>query len=270
MVELAPSRPPEHTGENRCWPCTVANLGFLGAVSLLAGLRSPGVGLAVGLVGAGVVWYRGYLLPYTPRFAPRLVEWLPLDPFHPRRDGDSLRGMRSGEAGDAPGEHVLEMLVDAGVVAADGDRLSLSERFGTRWTARMDELAAVPAAGLADAALEASPVAESARAVEGTGREFVVLSDGAGNVSWLRRPVAIAEAAAASVLASEGVPADDRDVAAHAVCAFLERCPACDDDVVETDERTCCGGTDPAPTESPPQVLACPSCEVRFFTLDAP
>jgi hypothetical protein len=261
---------PEHTGENRCWPCTILNAGVLGVVSVLVGLAQPGVGVAVALLGALVIWTRGYLIPYTPQFAPRLVQWLPIDPFHTRRGGDSLRTLGPGDTDDLEGERVLQSLVETGVVAVDGDRLTLSERFGTEWEERMDERAGASPEELADAALEASTVAASARAVEGSGRSFVVLSDGAGNVSWLDRPVAIAETAAAEALESADVPADVRDVAAHAVCAFLERCPACGDEVVETDASSCCGGTVPSPTETPPRVLACTNCDVRFFTLDAP
>ena len=270
MVGTGRIRRPEYTGEDRCWPCTVVNAIGLGVVSVLVGSVQPWVGVAVALVGAVVIWLRGYLLPYTPRFAPRLVERLPVGTFHDRRGGDSLGTLGSGDVDDGEGERVLQRLVEAGVVAVDGERLTLAERFGTEWEARMDELAAESPSELADAALEASSVASSARTVEGSGRSFVVLSDDAGNVSWLDRPVAIAETAAAEVLVSAGVPADVRDVAAHAVCAFLDLCPACGDGVVETDASSCCGGTVPSPTETSPRVLACPSCDVRFFTLDEP
>jgi len=270
MVGPGRLRRPEYTGENRGWPCTVLNAGVLGVVSVLIGSARPGVGVAVALSGAVVIWTRGYLLPYTPRFAPRLVEWLPIDPFHTRRGGDSLGTLGPGKTDGVEGERVLQRLVEVGVVAVDGDRLTLAESFGTAWAQRMDELAATSTEELAAAALEASTVATSARAQDGSGRSFVVLSDGAGNVSWLDRPVAIAETAAAEALESAGVSADSRDVAAHAVCAFLEHCPACDDEIVETDASSCCGGTVPSPTETSPRVLACPSCDVRFFTLDEP
>lgn len=263
-------RRPEHTGENRCWPCTIVNACVLVLASLLVGLASPVAGGALGLLGAVVIWSRGYLLPYTPRFAPRLVELLPVDPFHARRGGGSLGTVGSDGADEGDGERVLGTLVDAGVVVVDGDSLALAERFGTTWGERMDELATASSGELAEAALEASSVAASGRPQDGSGRSFVVLSDDAGNTSWLDKPVAIAETAAAEALESYGVPADVRDVAAHAVCAFLDRCPACDDEIVETDASSCCGGTVPSPTETPPRVLACPSCDVRFFTLDEP
>lgn len=270
MVTLARLRHPEYTGENRCWPCTILNAAVLAVTSVLVGSAQPGVGVAVALLGALVIWTRGYLIPYTPQFAPRLARWLPMEPFHTRRGGDSLGTLAPADSDDLEGERVLRRLVETGVVSVEGDRLTLAERFGTAWEERMAELAAGSSSDLADAALRASTIAASARPEAGSGRSFVVLSDGSGNTSWLERPVAIAETAAAEALESAGVPADLRDVATHAVCAFLERCPACDDEIVETDASSCCGGTVPSPTETPPRVLACPTCDVRFLTLDAP
>ena len=239
MESLARLRRPEYTGENRCWPCTALNAGALAVASVLIGFARPGIGVAVAILGALVIWTRGYLFPYTPQFAPRLVEWLPIDPFHARRGGDSLGTLGPDDPDDLEGERVLQRLAEAGVVAVDGDRLTLAESFGTAWEDRMDELAAGSTAELAEAALAASTVAASARAERGSGRAFVVLSDESGN-------------------------------AAHALGAFLEHCPACDDEIVETEASSCCGGTVPSPTETPPRLLACPSCDVRFFTLEEP
>ncbi|WP_132059935.1 hypothetical protein [Halorussus amylolyticus] len=75
-------RNPAYTGEGRCWPCTVANAIFL--LLACAGIsrrRSRASAAALGLVGAAVITLRGYLVPYTPRFAPRLAARLPGDPF---------------------------------------------------------------------------------------------------------------------------------------------------------------------------------------------
>lgn len=268
MAGLDRMRRPEHTGENRCWPCTVTNAAVLGVAAVLVGSARPAVGVAVALLGAAVIWTRGYLVPYTPRFAPRLVGWLPVGSLHQRRGGGSFGTLGPEEAGGGDGEQVLEVLVDAGVIVVDGDSLTLAERFVERWDGRMDELASASTEALADAALDASTAAASGRAVDGSDRSFVVLSDDAGSVSWLHRPVAVAETAAAEALESVGVPPDVRDLAAHAVCAFLERCPECDGEIVETSASSCCGGTVPSPAETPPRVLACRRCDVRFFTLD--
>lgn len=272
MGGIAGFRRPEYTGENRCWPCTAVNLGVLAALCVPLGLLWPAAGAVAGLAGAAVVWYRGYLFPYTPRLAPRLIRWLPGDPFHRRRGGESLETLagEGSDRGDVDGERVLRTLVESDAVVPDGEGLVLTDRFRTQWTEAMDELAGSSPDELANAALGASSVAASSEAIEGPDRTYVVLSDGSGNVSWLERPVAIAETAAAEVLASLDVPAERRDVAAHAACAFLDRCPACGDDVVETSANSCCGGIVPTPTVAAPRVLACETCDVRFFTLDTP
>lgn len=72
-------RQPEYTGENRCIPCTVANV-VIGAVSsLVVGYAfAVTVGRFAWLVGAVVfagsltaIWLRGYLVPGTPELTKR-------------------------------------------------------------------------------------------------------------------------------------------------------------------------------------------------------
>ena len=75
-------RQPAYTGGNRCWPCTALNLAI---VAVLAGALLPVdrlLALLVVVAGTLAVYVRGYLLPGTPRFAPRLVEPLPVDFGH--------------------------------------------------------------------------------------------------------------------------------------------------------------------------------------------
>ena len=268
MWRLAEFRRPAYTGANRCWPCTTVNLLLLGAVCVLVGVRWPAVGVAAGAVGAGVVWQRGYLIPYTPTFAPRLVSWLGLDSFHHTPPAGSLESL-GGADGNADGERTLRALVESGVVVPEADGLTLATEFRTRWEDGMSELADLSPSALAEAALDASAVASSADPEVASGRTYVVLSNEAGDVAWIPRPVAVAETAAARVLRSFGVDPGRRDVAARSVCAFLETCPGCGDDVVETAADACCGGANPAPTASAPRVLACESCGVRFFTLES-
>ena len=66
MRELVTSlRNPEHTGENRCVPCTVVNVVISAAVALVVG-----VALAVCLAA---VYLRGYLVPGTPTLTTRYL-----------------------------------------------------------------------------------------------------------------------------------------------------------------------------------------------------
>ncbi len=76
-------RRPEHTGERRCWPCTVVNVVLVLGAAVAVARRRRLAALPVLLVGAALVYLRGYVVPGTPWFAPRLVAALPLpyDPF---------------------------------------------------------------------------------------------------------------------------------------------------------------------------------------------
>ncbi|WP_049985257.1 hypothetical protein [Halobellus rufus] len=282
-------RRPEHTGENRCGACTAVNVVALAALVVLLGLWRPLLAAAVALVGGVAVWLRGYLFPYTPRFAPRLVTRLPprlarwFD-GHERRS-DSLGDVRAGGGGDRADERdgnavgdgdplaatteptpdeVFEALVSASVVAVDDDRLEPTASFASSWRAEMTSLADLSDAALADAVADGVATAESARVERAGSDVFVVVTGGDGGVTWLRRPVALAEVGAVRALADTGVPDRLRPAAAHALCAFLDACPDCGEELVESAPEDCCGHTLPDLDGAPPAVLACEACGVVF------
>lgn len=73
---------PEHTGENRCGACTVANVCIavaLGSWVVAAGVlvRAPLAGVAAGggvfVVSLLAVYLRGYLVPRTPTLTERYL-----------------------------------------------------------------------------------------------------------------------------------------------------------------------------------------------------
>ncbi|WP_435183093.1 hypothetical protein [Halobellus sp. EA9] len=105
-------RRPEHTGDNRCWPCTAVNLAILGVVAAALALASSVLAAVAAAVGLFVILVRGYLVPGTPRFAPGLVARLPGGEalFHgvddpSNRQSGSLRGDDGGaETGGTSGD----------------------------------------------------------------------------------------------------------------------------------------------------------------------
>ncbi|WP_224268783.1 hypothetical protein [Haloprofundus salinisoli] len=102
-------RRPEYTGERRCWPCTGVNAAIIAVVCLLLAPFSYGLSLLVGAVGVGLVYLRGYAVPYTPTFAPKFVARLPVE-FGPKYDlGDS-----SGSLGDVGGSAGADAETDTG------------------------------------------------------------------------------------------------------------------------------------------------------------
>ncbi|PSP99885.1 hypothetical protein BRC94_06525 [Halobacteriales archaeon QS_5_70_17] len=300
-----PSRPGgDPIQERRCWPCTALNLALLAVVALVAGRRRRALGALAAAAGGAAIYARGYLLPYTPQVAPRLVAAAGLEEwFHggaasgrapDDAGGGSLAGVPGGTGGDtgrdgdrdgsagadadgpAPsGEAVAEALVESGALEADREALAPSADFRERWTAAMADLRELDDAALAEATLAASAAAE-AWSVTDDGpltpvpREYVVLSDGSGEVTgetWLSRPVAIAETAAVEALEPYVDDGATRRAAAPAFRAFLESCPDCGAPAVETTTAACCGTTTGADTR-PDEVLACPDCDVRLYTFE--
>jgi len=73
-------REPAHTGSRRCWPCTALNGVLVGIAALLVGRRWRSLaGVVVLGVGGLLIALRGYVVPYTPTVAPRIVDRLPVD-----------------------------------------------------------------------------------------------------------------------------------------------------------------------------------------------
>lgn len=263
MPTLASLRRPEYTGERRCWPCTVLNLGILSVAVATVGFFRPLPAAVLGVVGLAWIWLRGYVVPFTPRIGPHVAAWLPGD-FGHTTTSDTLGDL---DPKDADGEVVLEALVGAGVIEISGDALGVDEAFASEWQRRMDDLVNSSEDEVLDAATAALDGVESAR-LETPGDERYLVVSGPGTTAWLRWPVAIAEVAAAETLAGTELPAANRALAAHALCAFLETCPVCGAEVVEGPADDCCGNTVPAPGHDPPQVLACDQCNVAFYTLE--
>lgn len=258
-----------YTGENRCWPCTLVNVVVLAAVCGALVFAWPPLSVVVGVAGVATIWLRGYLLPYTPRFAPQLVDRLPVDPFH--SDGDREPGSLADPGEETDGEAVLESLLEAGVLEPAGEDLEVAAAFRDRWDEEMATLRDRETEALADAALEATPAASDAEAVYQGGREYVVLSDGSDDVaaeSWLRRPTAIAEVAAVRAQAGMGVPRDRRVAAANALCMFLSACPDCGGPVEELVAGGCCG---PPPTTAdgePRTAMVCTECGAHLHVFE--
>lgn len=291
MTALPRLRRPEHTGDSRCWPCTVVNVLVLAALTGAVALVTPVLAVPVALVGSAAIWLRGYLIPYTPRFAPVLAAWLPGDYFAHTVRSETLGDLDGGDAADSDGDagdDVLRELVAAGVVEVEGERLEPTEAFASAWRREMDALAtesndrrvdtdnrfadsddstdpADPDDHLVAAARDALPHVQSAR-VERPGSEtFLVVTGADGSTTWLRRPVAVAEVAAVRALQATDLPSGHRGLAAHALCAFLETCPVCEDDIVETTPADCCGHTLSGTTDGHSDVLACETCGVVFY-----
>ncbi|MFC6718340.1 hypothetical protein ACFQGT_11925 [Natrialbaceae archaeon GCM10025810] len=279
MIErLEPFRSSEYTGENRCWPCTTVNVAALALLVGAVARRRRRLAAAIAVLGSAVVWFRGHLVPYTPRYAPRLAAALPIDPFHGGDGVDAGRGSTSDSLSDAAiarsgadegasppsGEALLTELVDAGVVVPDGDDLVLDESVRADWRREMADLRRRDLEALAAVADDLTPAGVEARTTRVGGTPLLVLDgDGSGLVS-LREEVAVAELAAARALESSVDDPVVRLAAGRPLRTFLERCPLCDGELTVT--RTLCCGEAAGVRGTPPEKLVCPACDVRPFT----
>lgn len=267
-------RDESYTGSNRCWPCTLVNIGAVGL--LVALLRARGrsrTGLLAAVAGVAVVALRGYLVPYTPQFAPRLVAAAPLPDtwFHETGIQDEVAMENEAESlsedVEPDGEAVLEELVAAGVVVAEGERLFLDEAFEAAWHDRMDDLAADSLRSLAATLQTELPQVETVDPFTDAGREWVALGSGTGRL--LPRPKAVAELAAYETISAELGSVEPRRAlaGAAALLMFLETCPVCETDLVESSTVSCCGGHS-GPQQTPGETLVCPTCEQRLYTFE--
>ncbi|WP_435362072.1 hypothetical protein [Haloarchaeobius sp. DFWS5] len=268
-------RAPAYTGERRCWPCTVVNLVLVAAVAVgLAALDFAFAGLAVAAVGVVGIWLRGYVVPFTPRFAPKLVAALPVpaDWFHAPdavSDGGGDPAPGSLAPDEIDGETVLTRLVEVGVVVPEGDDLLLADDFRERWYAAMRDHRADSVETLAATVQDLVPDARvSTEDGAGSRGPYVVVSRSevaSLGDAWLTRPVAVAEVAAVEALDPTGLDEAVALAAAEPLRTFLDECPDCGGPVEATTTVECCGGAAGAGSD-PDEVLACTDCDTRLFT----
>ncbi|USZ72336.1 hypothetical protein [Natronosalvus halobius] len=290
-------RRPEFIGENRCWPCTVTNLALLIAVVgvlALRGRRRTAVGVATaGVAGIGL---RGYLVPYTPHLAPKLVARLPVDPFGHERgstngsladatspgtveksgsttsstttaDTAANANAGAGSSDETPpdGEVVLTTLLEAGVVDLEAEDVVLDPAFREDWRREMVSLRHLDLEALADVADEETPADVDTRTRRQWGRPVVILDPDESAPVTLHQGIAIAELAAARAL-EERVDNAVARAAGRPLRSLLEECPLCGGRVTIT-RASCCGEATPV-GKTPQEKLVCPSCNVRFFTYE--
>ena len=300
-------RRPSYTGENRCWPCTILNGVVLALLigTLLARGRKRAA-LAVGSAGVAGITLRGYLIPYTPRFAPTLAAALPIDVFEHDQDSrsgsladaDGSAGVSTetadrrekiestetadrqvahptedpasldvGEDDPAAGEAVLDALLEAGVVRI-GESDGAVELDPAFREAWHEEMATLRT-------LDLESLAEVATALTPPAVETRVRRGWDGQSVILQapdaRPVTLQKGVAIAELATartlEGRVDDHTARAAgRPLRSLLEVCPLCGDSVTIS-QSSCCGEVTPL-GKQPAKKLVCPSCDVRFFTFE--
>ncbi len=257
-------RRPEYTGENRCTPCTVANLAIAAVLSLGVGLLAAPLGLALFALSLGAIWLRGYLVPGTPELTKRYFpDWLlALFDKHERPAVEF-----DGETFDAQ-----DYLVKAGLVVDDPDAPDavLNPDFAAAWQDRAAALAAAdeerPSVGELSSLID---VPVDRLNVEPIGTHSVVAyADDQYIGQWESRAAYAAEMAAATELderlpAWRDLPLGHRSRLLAALRLFVETCPDCGGAVTLGDEvvKSCCRSW---------HVVAarCVNCGTRLLEID--
>jgi len=274
---------PEYIGEHRCFPCTAVNVVGVALVALLLGRRRRGFGVLAAFVGTVTIWLRGYVVPGTPQFAPRLVSPLPVD-FSAKHNNGVDSGSLAGDGidpedsvvnpndpdgigdsperdGDSPDpQAVMSALLDAGILVEGGETLRLADSFQSALDERIGALRASDHRELAERA-----AAVAGEGVTGEVHDGRILLAGRRD-AWVSRPVALAETALGELLRDRDVPDAVAREAVRPLRTFLETCPACGGPVRDTTLRKCCGGPGGVSGDPERSVRACADCDAVVFT----
>jgi hypothetical protein len=276
-------RRPEHTGENRCLPCTVVNAAIAAVLGAVLSRRSkPAAALA--LAGsAALIYLRGYLVPGTPALTKRYLPPSVLRLFGKAPEAEAATGLggfdpadaKSGaDAGTESGTDDAEQtdadepadeppalpedfeayFRDADLVEPcdDRDDLCLTDSFEDVW---FDAIDALDEPGLD---LEAAAIDAFGFDVDPDDLEFTEKDDGAYALSygtqyggqWPSYPAIVADLAAASLLDSwldewpDYAPRQKGQLL-NSLRMFLETCPTAEG-AVRIDEEvveSCCNSS---------------------------
>jgi len=286
-------RRPEYTGENRCLPCTVLNVGIASVGSTLlaawivaAGYSTVALGVATGVlaVSLAAIWLRGYLVPGTPTMTKRYLPASVLAAFgktpESSPDGiaagagaDAGAGDEGVKAGDTDGDAAAPadaqpvdpeaLLERAGAIEpCRGDDRCLTDNFEGAWR---DEIDAIGAADDLGPWLDRFGLDDGEVTTKEVGNSFAVSVDGRRVGAWESQAAFHADLAAAALFADRlsgwaGLSARDRGQVCNGLRIFLERCPDCGSPVsfgTETVESCCTSRTVAAVT--------CDDCGARVF-----
>lgn len=212
-------RRPEHTGENRCGPCTLLNVLIAASLTLVLTTVSVAFAALSFILAMLAIYLRGYLVPGTPtitrRYFPKPLLWAFGKSSHPS-------DVTVPEDGDVNGA-----LVAAGVVVrGPDDAYRLAPEFREEWNERIRSVRSRE--------LSREDVAElfDADTLDRHGETSFVL-DNSKSLRWDSKGALVADVAAGRLLRSafddwESIDATTRQDVLRRVRLLLDRCPRCD------------------------------------------
>lgn len=265
-------RQPEYTGENRCIPCTITNTAIAAVLAVAIGygmLAAGGDAVLAGTAGTGffavglaAIYFRGYLVPYTPELTKRYFpDWV-LAYFDKAPTEDVALAGSEAELDPEP------VLLQAGVVefCMGGEDLCPTEDFAAEWREEVQSLRENGLEVRIAEAVDADP--ETVSIIERT--DFVLVrADGDPLARWESRAALHADMAALPALRSrvadwETLSHRDQGSLLNGVRVFLEECPSCDGEIQfsETTRESCCRSIDVITME-------CADCGERLLEVEA-
>ncbi|WP_254279182.1 hypothetical protein [Haloarcula marina] len=264
---LGRMRNAEHTGENRCWPCTAVNVAIAAVLSGVAALVAVELALAVALLSLAAIALRGYLVPGTPALTRTYLPERVLRAFgkpSPPTEPDDFETLQKVAYHRENAVDADDFLAEAGVTADRDEGRELTEEFVAAVAERLAETAEVETlrAPLADA-FDADP---SEMTVDGDEHPSVRVGNRIREwPSWsaLRVDVAAHETLTAQTDDWAAVPLEQRVNMLETVRSHYPTCPACGGGVRRANEvqTSCCGVHEVL-------AVACDDCGERLAELD--
>jgi len=233
-------RRPEHTGDNRCLPCTVLNGVIAIALGGVASLVS--VELAVATVGccALVIYLRGYLVPYTPTLTARYLPASVLQALGKEPASRATHTVDVVERLETHREDAVDtraFLRDTDVIQTDTGKLTAG--FSTRVDAQLAALDAVDA--------ETVATLFDADSVDTEDRAYPAYKVGVRIRKWPSEPALRTDVATHRALSEWtdrwlDVPTEQRIEILTTLRTSRSECPACGGPLTETSEtvESCC------------------------------
>lgn len=254
---------PEYIGENRCIPCTITNVAIAAVLAAGIGyLWLPAAAAGFLVVALAAIYFRGYLVPYTPQltkqyFPERVLKWFDKGPVEDAP-------MAGSEADIDPEPVLLE--ARAIEVCRDGEDLCATEDFAEAWREEIHNLR--ENGSLEErlgSVLDVDP--EDISIVERD--EFAMVRTSEGPVArWESRAALLADMAAVPELRQRTVGWDEMDLQVrgrllNGVRVFAEECPSCDGQVTFSEENveSCCRSIDVV-------ALECEECGDRLLEVE--
>ena len=255
-------RRPEYTGENRCIPCTITNLVIAAAISVvISRVASIVVAVLVFTISTILIYFRGYLIPWTPMLTRRYFPaWL-LSLF----DKHESQVIADDDAIDIENE-----LIKAGVLVEceNADDLCLHEEFRKEWQDRIDS--AQRNTDRREVLADLLDINENQLRFKeyDDGGAFVALTEDNHVGQWESRAAFQADIAAAELLRIRidewvGMSTAARSQLLGGLRLFLDVCPVCGENLTlgaDTVE-SCCRSIDVV-------AVTCTGCASRLFEIE--